>query len=315
MNLPYSCAKVALQAISDENRWDIHPYRDPAAPLFQSAESIASTGLLYLPLLRKSNEDKYECITGNRCLTLARSLTPFRSVLCRLLEPAVTTSQLLALIWAEHTTHRALLEIELAHFIRLCRSHLDSAGQESLFAAVGIPAQSRYLGRLLELLTLENEAQNGLMEGRITESFARELLRLTAEDRAAFLSLVNLLNLGGGKQKRLLSLLRDLAGRMAVPLADYVEREEIQTILSHHEMNIPQKGQVLLQLLQDHHSPSLAAVEKSFASWHQKLDLPGSCSVRHSPAFEQDAVSLSVTFPGPQHLQVFLEKVRRYLPE
>jgi len=43
--------------------------------------------------------------------------------------------------------------------------------------------------------------------------------------------------------------------------------------------------------------------------------LPGSCSVQHSPSFEQDKVSLTLQFSSPQALKEFLQYTREHLPK
>ncbi|WP_143170777.1 hypothetical protein [Desulfopila aestuarii] len=222
--------------------------------------------------------------------------------------------QMLALLYEEHTMRGELTIIEQAHFVQICMTRLSEPEQQlQLFTQLGLSSTPYGLKRLIALLDLEQGLQAALWEGRLNENMARELLRLNREDRQSFYDLVVNLGIGGGKQKRLLALLKDLAGRNGLSFQAYLDQEAISAILDHQEMNTPQKGQVLLQLLQQLHSPALTEAEEGFLKWKRQLYLPPNCSVEHSPSFEQDEVSLTVRFADHRELESFLAKFREDL--
>jgi len=309
----FSCSAVATKAMSSANNWDLHPFLAPGRTLFQTPDSIQRSGLMYLPLVRKETEGSYEIITGKRCVDTCNTLLPQEMILCRVLDEAVSMMQLLAFLYEEHMVRGALTIIEQAHFIRICRNRLSEPEQRQLFDQVGLPNTTYAIERLLELLELENSLQAALWEGLLTESIARDLLRLKREDRQTFFDLVVRLGFGGGKQRRLLSLLKDLAGRNRISFQEHLDQQAILAILDHQEMNIPQKGQMLLQLLQQLQSPALSIAEERFHNWKRQLDLPLNCSVEHSPSFEQDDVSLTIRFADNKKLELFLAKYREDL--
>jgi hypothetical protein len=60
--------------------------------------------------------------------------------------------------------------------------------------------------------------------------------------------------------------------------------------------NVPQAGLLLLDDLQKKCMPMSSTAEKEFKDRVSKLKLPATCSVEHSPAFEKDTVTLSISF-------------------
>lgn len=313
MNYLFSCHTIPFRAFNLSNSWDIHPFLGPEKTIFQSRYSLERSGLIYLPLVIAASDGSYEIITGKRCLDVSQRMVPKENILCRVVTEGVTPAEILVLLYEEHTMRGEMTVIEMAHFVRICRNRLDEQEQHTLFTSVGLPDKSYFFDRLAELLTLEHNLQSALMEGRLTEGMARELLRLQQDDRLTFYDLVMQLAFGGGKQKRLLSLLKDLAGRSGLSFHEYLGEAAIRSILDHKEMNIPQKGQVLLQQLQQLYSPALAMEEERFAIWKQRLGLPSNCTVEHSPSFEQDDVSLTLRFNNRQYLEKFLERSRDQL--
>jgi len=313
MKLRFSCRDVAMKSLDSAEDWDLHPFLPSGKTLFQSRDSIQRSGLLYLPLVRKNTKGGYEVITGKRCVDFYHARVPQEKVLCRVLAEDVSMMQILALLYEEHAMRGEMTAIEQAHFVFTCRNRLSEPEQVQLFEQLGFSGTPFTLTRFLELLELADSLQAALWEGTIAENMARELLRLKEEDRRTFYDLVVRLGFGGGKQKRLLSLLKDLAGRNGVSFQTYLDKKAISAILDHPEMNIPQKGQMLLQLLQQGHSPALTGAESRFLSWSRQLNLPQHCSVEHSPSFEQDDVWLKVRFTNPEKLEVFLATFKEEL--
>lgn len=313
MNQLFCCSGISPESLIPGSAWDIHPFIPDRTPLFQSEESIKRFGLLYVPLVRSLGDGTYEFVTGQRSYFFLKSLSPDPEIYCRILINDLHMSQVLVLLYDEHSRRGPLSPIELAYYVKLCRRLLDKEEQRELYTTLGLSEKPYFISRLLELLELELPLQAGLMQGIISESLARDLLRLHVMDREIVFSLFMQLNLGGGKQKRMLSLLRDLAGRSGISIQKYTGREPFQQILKHPEMNIPQKTQSLLQLMQDEYSPSLNEAENSFKIWQNNLSLPSHCSVQHSEAFEHDSVSLSVNFENTNKLEICWNTIRPYI--
>lgn len=307
----YRCTQLPLSALSDQTHWDIQPFLSPDQPVLQSVASITNTGLLHPILVQELKDKSYEIVTGSRSLNIYRTTHSPENIYCRVLAEDVPTSAILTYLYEEYSTNRNLSSIELAYFFQLCKQHLDSNEQANLFSALRIQTKPHAITRTLELLSLHHDAQSAIMSGVIAENMARELLKVSEKDRKTLLNLFAQLRLGGGKQKRLLIFLRDLAGRKAVSIEEVIDQPEIREILDHPDMNTPQKTQNLLQHLQSSHSPSLAHAEKTFRTWTNQFQLPAKCDLEHSQSFEQDTVTLNVTFSNREQFEERWEKIRK----
>lgn len=236
-----SCQSLPKSALIPSASWDLHPFLSDTSPTFQTSESIGRIGLLYVPIVRSISNETYEFITGKRCVNSLHDHSSGNEIFCRVLSKDLPVKQLLAILYEEHLAFGKLSPIELAYFLELCRTHLAKVDESSLYTSLGLPEKQHFANRLLELISLELPLQHGLMEGTITESLARDLLKIHKADRLATYSLFTQLKLGGGKQKRLFSLLRDLSGRSGISIDQYMQQAPLQDIIDHPEMNTPQK--------------------------------------------------------------------------
>ena len=132
--------------------------------------------------------------------------------------------------------------------------------------------------------------------GKIGEKVALELQQLTAGDRLALYRIFQELELGGGKQKRLLALTKDLAFGQGKTIAALLTEPDSSTILDHPEMNRPQKATALLTALQKKLFPESSAAEEEFQKAVHKMQLPPACTVSHSQAFERNEVYVTLCF-------------------
>jgi ParB family chromosome partitioning protein len=310
MHLIYTCALISPEHLKTQNSWEIRPVLPDTFLTRQSIESIRRTGLLYQPIVQKTSDGLYDFITGRRSFEAFQAISPGARIWCRILTDDISARDILCLVFDENSRTRPLSLIELAYFFQLCGSLLSSHEQRELYDSLGLQANPHNINRTIELLQLEPPLQIALLTEKITEVVARELLKLDEVDRTAVFTLFMHLNIGGGKQRRILTLLKDLVGRKGVSVVDYLDMDDIQDILNHQEMNVPQKTQSLLQLLQNLQTPTLKEAETIFSAWKSGLKLPDNCDVEHSPAFEQDSVTLSVTFKNKEQIEKRLAEIK-----
>jgi hypothetical protein len=118
------------------------------------------------------------------------------------------------------------------------------------------------------------------------------------------------LGMGDGKQRRFFTLLRDNAYRVGSTLAAYLDRDDIQAVLKHEQLNIPQKIQHLADYLQQQLTPSLDRAENDFLKQVKELHLPPSHTVSHTPSFEKDEVTLIIKFRNLAECKSYLVQNR-----
>ncbi len=313
MRPTYTCRLLSPEQLQSNSSWELRPSLPDSYLTHQSSESIRRIGLLYQPIVQQSSDGSFEFITGRRCFTTFQTIYPETAIWCRVVADNTPAKEILGLVFEENSRSHPLSVIERAHFFQLCDQLLDSNQKAELFKQLELQVNPHIINRTLELLQLEPPVQTALITENIPEIVARELLKLNNADQKAVFALFMQLNIGGGKQRRMLALLRDLVGRQGVSVVEYLRKNEIQNILNHPEMNVPQKAQSLLQFLQNLLSPSLLEAETHFTAWKSALKLPENCDITHSQAFEQDTVVLSVTFKNKEDMEKRLKDMKQFL--
>ena len=317
MSLPvYSCSQIEPNRIEPSSSWDLHPYLDSDEPISQTRKQIEQAGILHPPLALKSAVNSYELVSGFRTYKAWSKTNSDQPLYCRIFTHSTSISKILEVLYYEYGNHKPLSVIETAHFIRLAREKLQEAEDVAgLLDTLGIQSNLSYLKRILQLLQLEQHIQRAIWAQRINDSAARELLQLHPADRLTLFALAQDLEFGSSKLRRLLYLMRDLAGREAISFATLASDAELRQIMNHREMNVPQKGQAILKILQYRQNSTLYTAEKSFEQWRDGLHLPDSCAVEHSKSFESDQTTLSITFSSRGKLEQALPAITTAIDE
>jgi hypothetical protein len=314
MNLPAFSA-VRLDRITDNNHWNIHPFLHSTCPA-DLMESFKSAGMLHPPLVHELEDGRYELIAGRRRLMAAREIWGLTACPCHIAPLATRPQTLLTLLVEAQSLSNPFSAMERAHFFRIGSRYLsdDELAKLYLPRLTGKANTSLLKGYRL-LLALEDEIQQFVHDSFISENMAYELVRLSSADRYSLVDIFRDFQLGGGKQKRLFSLLRDISHRQETGFSTLLQEPSIREILQHKEMNKPQKIQTLLALLQQMATPSLCADEEQFRSAINRLKLPDCCTIQHSQAFETDAVELTIRFTDLDRLQRSWPALQRALPQ
>ncbi len=314
MNFP-ALSAIPVDRITDDNHWNIHPFLGSSCPA-DLTESFKTAGILHPPLVHELADGRYELIAGRRRLAASREIWGSTTACPCHVAPLLTGPEtLLSLLVEDQSLSNPFSVMETAHFFRIGRQYLpdDELAKLYLPRLTG-KTNTSLLTRYRLLLTLEEEIQQLVHDSLIAESMAYELVKLNAVDRFSLLGIFRDFQLGGGKQKRLYSLLRDITCRQQTGIPALLQEPAARQILEHEEMNKPQKIQALMALLQEMVSPSLSTDEEQFRSVITQLKLPACCTVQHSPAFETDAVELTIRFADLDRLLGSWPALREVLP-
>jgi len=287
---------IRLNLVADSRHWDIHPFLQPDMPA-DLAESFGNIGILHPPVVYETTSGQYEIIAGRRRLRAAEEILHLTNCSCLVVPCSTPPVEVLAILLESHRFDVPLSPMEVAYFCKIGLQHLPiEKFTETLLARITGRCNASMTKKYIQLISLENELQHLVHHLFISESMAHELLKLTPEDRVRITQLFKIFQMGGGKQKRFLSLLRDACQRSNLSFSTFLERSEIKDILDHKEMNSPQKLHNLFSHLQNLLTPTYSADEDTFKLQIVNLKLPNYCSVQHSPAFETDEVSLTIQF-------------------
>ena len=295
---------VPLDRIAASPRWNIHPFLGPEIPSGLN-RSFVEAGILQPPLVLERDDGMFEIIDGRKRVQAARKTLDLSECPCLVVPPASLPQEILALLLASQSCHAPLSPMETAYFLKICGDLMppEEVAESFLSRLTGRNSIS-LLPRYNRLLALESGLQILVHQRFIAETMAFELLQLTADDRNKLASLFADFQMGGSKQRRFFSLARDLAMRAETSITALLAQPPLHEILQHQQMNAPQKVQNLLTILQQMATPSLYRDEQAFKAGVARLDLPASCTVQHSQAFETEEVHLSIKFDSFDQLRM-----------
>lgn len=268
---------------------------------------MQDTGSLHPPVVKVTHTtaEQYELLCGHiRLDKMKKSYPDLDTLTCLVLQDNLSIEETLQIILKDRLISGPLSVMEKALYLKLCSNHIPHAriAKDTLPLLEEKP-QPYVLNKLIALTTLEPQLQIATHTGSLTPKTAHSLLSLNPTERIKLYETIQLLELGGGKQQRLISLAQDLAKLHNRSIAAILEEEELTQILGNPEMNTPQKGNSLLKTLQKQLFPESSAAEHEFKRRVARMELPANCFISHSPFFERDEVTLSVHFSTLKELE------------
>ncbi len=301
---------IPFDHIDLSEKWSLHPYLSSELPA-SLVSSVQSMGVLHPPIVQKQKENSYRLICGRLRLQALLKRRSSNSIPVLLLEEGLPIKRILHYILLDQALSGPLNPVEKASFFSICNryANLDTAAN-LFFSVLEEKIQLHTIKRLLLLLQLEPEIQNSIHNGHIGEKVALELQQLSLDDRTILYKIFQDLELGNGKQKRLLTLTKELALGQGKTISVLLEEPDYSNILNHLEMNRPQKATTLLTALQKNLSPESNKAEEEFQKKILTMNLPKSCSISHSQAFERDEVQLRVCFNTLEDIEDRLGEIK-----
>jgi hypothetical protein len=300
MGIPPSFQYILSDLISSDSNWSLHPFLDenPSSFLKQSFEDL---GILHPPTVQQSAGGRFELICGRRRFYALQQYYNQTNLNCLILPPELPARTFLLYILTDQQLHSPLSPMETAFFLKYCLQRIDEKEVLSFFLPLlGYKPHADILNQCISLLKLEEKIQLQIHHGFIGEKLAFEFVDLPTNDRKIFSFLIESLQPGAGKQRRLISLSRDIAQRTHQSIASLFAEQPFKQIIDHEEMNPPQKIHFLLELLQKIFYSRSDDAEKVFTDRIRRLDLPNNLTVTHSLNFEKNEVYLTIRYPDLQ---------------
>ena len=297
MSTQLSLKNIQLSSIKTTPHWSIHPFLDdtPSPALHQS---FLETGILHPPIVQPTQDGDFDLICGRKRLYALKHYFKQTSCPCLVLQSGLAPYAFFLYILTDQQLNGQLSPIEIALFLKYCLDKIDEKEVTNFFLPrLGYKKQPFLIQQFVSLLALEETIQRQIHHGLIIDKIAFELLALPPKDRLCLSTLFELLQPGTGKQKRILTLSRDVANRSQKTISSLFEEQNFKNIVEHQEMNPPQKAHALLELLQKEFYPRSSDAEHIFKDRVRRLNLPDNYELTHSLNFEKDEVYLTLTFP------------------
>jgi ParB family transcriptional regulator, chromosome partitioning protein len=304
--------KIKRRNIEYSEEWSLHPFLSPTPP-DRLCSSIDTVGLLHPPILKRLAQNRYQVLCGRfRLRAVELSNTQIESIVALVLNEQTSLKQLLQYVLEDQLLTGNLSPMEKAYFFNCSIKHIGIDATTEIFHSIlGDNIQNHLINKSLLLLNLESEIQYSVHNGRINEKLAFDLLQLDSTDRLTLHNLFQDLELGGGKQKRLLTLCKDLAYRQGKTITSLLLEPDLANVLDHPEINRPQKAATLLAALQTQLFPQSSSAEDQFKKCVNRMKLPPSCTISHSQAFEKDEVSVTLHFKSLAEVESRLVELKK----
>ena len=293
----FPCNSVSLQSITFTREWSLHPWESQTISV-DLDQSFSRIGILHKPILLARGDGRFDILCGYKRLQFALNKAQMRNIDCLILLQETQPTALLDILLTDQCSARPLSQAEKARFVEICSrflSHQDIITY--FFERLQLRKKLSTIKELNSILQLDPIIIAEIHGGTLQERMVNELLRLQeTSDRLALVQLFKDLALGEGKQKRFFTLIRDISFRLGSTISAYLRTKEIDKILKHPDLNIPQRIQHLKELLQEQLSPLHSQAEEEFTKQVRDLQLPPQYIISHSPSFEKDTVTLSISF-------------------
>jgi len=295
----------------DDFSYAVSPDREitPERPLI---ESIAAHGIIHPPAVKNTISGTHLIVSGRRRLQAFHSLFPEkRSCDCLVFSESVSELDIFSFLLEEIIIRRQLTPIERAVFLQKTSTFIDEKQITEIFLPrMGLPRDPAQIKKNQKLLDLDDPLILALHRGDLHEAVGQDLLPLSSNDRLAVYDVISSLQLGVNYQKKLITIVRELAAREKKTIGSLLGAVEVLDILNHRDANPPQKAKNLMNLLMRQYKPRSSKAEDEFNRLVTSLQLPKNISITHTPSFEDDSLTLAITFSDKKALLDILSKIK-----
>jgi ParB family chromosome partitioning protein len=172
-----------------------------------------------------------------------------------------------------------------------------------------IPSTLSHLDVFLSFSEFEPELKKLIVEKTMSFSSTQLLSEFKPKERRLLFPL--LFPLGQNKQKGLLEDLLDVSRKSDIPVEKLLTSKEVQDVLKSERLSPLQKSDKIRLLLKRKRYPSLSSMRDSFDSLLKKIGWPEEISVKPSPFFEGEDISVSFSFRNKAEFRRSLRELQK----
>ncbi|MCK5322739.1 MAG: ParB N-terminal domain-containing protein [Desulfobulbaceae bacterium] len=314
MPCPIRVTRVSFQHIDfSDNRFSLVPWEDSTVPDLL-AESIKRAGLIHPPILKEKSVNSFVVAAGQKRFQAIKQVSDVKACDCMVIPMETPDIEVMAIALEDNACDRTLTPVERALFFQKILKWLDKKqAAERFLKVLGFEPHPHHIRCFLALLDLEEPLLRAVHKGRLNETVAIELGKMSFSDRLTLFDIIDHLRMSVGNQKKIIATCRDLAARDNIPIMAVLSDPEAKRIIDHPGTNPPQKCTNLMTWLNRKCFPRLSEAEKEFRRFAGSLGLPKETTLSHAPSFEKDSVTLSVTFGNREKLLKAWPKIKSAL--
>ena len=288
----YNVSEVDLRLINQEDySFRITTQRDKSS----LRESIASIGLLVPPAIW-SQPSGLTIVSGFRRIQTCQRVG-IQRIAVRLIPGDTQPLTCMRMAVTENTTQRPLNLIETARAVQLVQANnIDRANLSAELTALGLPTSRAIHDKLERLNRLNADLQAAVVDGVISLAVALETGLRPPSDQKAIWELFSALPMSVSKQKEVLALAKDIAGRDHQTVKDVFKSDAIQAIVHSDEFDRNQKTASVRRHLRTVRYPNLSEAESRYQTALASLKLDPHMRIDPPPGFEGDIFTLTLRF-------------------
>ncbi len=270
--------------------------------------SLREVGLISSPLVTVRNH-RFILVTGWKrvlaCLELSMPSIPVK------INEDKDDLQNFLIAIHENLATRGFSLIEKAEIIRRLKAFGMKKSQvmRDYLPLFDIPAISSFYEKFLTLAELESDLKKVIHEKDIPFSVLQIFLELKPEARRMVMPI--LMPLGQNKQKEILEDLQEISQREDIATEEILKSREILSVQSSDKLSPLQKADRIRVWLRKRRYPSFSSWKESFDLTLRKMRWPKEISLKHSPFFEDEDISVAFGFKNKKEFEERVSKLKQ----
>ena len=296
---------VALSAIKFEDE----TFRITAnAEISNLAASIKQLCLIHSPVV-KQHRSEYIIISGFRRIAACRKIG-WSEIPVHVLSSETGNETCTLLAIADNSLQRRLNLLEISRSLYLLSRYVEDPNLLLTHASnLGLPCHRDHVEKVIKICQMPVSIQDAVRTGSIALPIALDLSKIDAAVGTELVKLFVYLKIGFNKQRELISLLNEISKRENISLQALLAEKDLQKILANKELDRPQMGQQLKEVLTRRRFPTIFKTKAEFVRIIKALKLSENISLIPPKDFEGTSYKLTLQFKSHSELQEMQSKL------
>ncbi len=189
----------------------------------------------------------------------------------------------------------------------------DNQQRREAAEALGLPISRSLTLKVKKICRLPLPIQKGILTDTINLSMALELGGLDPATAEGLVWLFDQLKVGLNKQRELLLLLKEIAGREDTSIPQLIAGKSLQEILNNAEMDRAVKRQKVRSHLRQRRFPAITEAETDYRKLVRQLKLGNSINLIPPKDFEGNTFSMTLRFNNRQELSDLTKRIEKII--
>jgi ParB family chromosome partitioning protein len=271
-------------------------------------QSIQLMGVMTPPVIQEK-ASKYLVISGFQriyaCKVIGMELIP-----CHVVSSDFSEHDCARWAIAENASQRSLIPLEQSRALRLIETIFpEKATVLAVAQQMGLPSTQKAMHQIRPLCHMPQHIQDGIANAYIAIPIAHALRHFSENDIRCVANLFKQLNAGVNIQRELLSTCDEIAKRDNKSVADILNSDSVNSIMSKYADDRKQRIYYLRQYLKRLRYPTYTSVKSKVESSMKRLKLNAQTQLVPPPFFESDIWQIQINFINIKELKHSLANV------